>query len=154
MRQALVLILAVACALPVFGQGKIYSIDQRLTLAAASGVVTVQLPAGTLRNVSFTGVAVYCSVACEFTVERDGTLATTTARQPAPLNASDGNGTAMLYYSSNVGAGTTIARYVVPAGGTIPLSLTSKFLTAGQNFTIRTDAITGTFISNWQWREN
>lgn len=153
-RRIALLMLVALLAVSAFGQGKIYSIDQRLTLAAAPGVVTVQLPAGTRANVVFTGVAVYCSVQCEFTLERDGALATVTARQAAPLNASDGAGTAVLYYNSNAGVGAPIARYVVPAGGTLPLNLINKTLTAGQNLTVRTAAITGTLIVNFQWREN
>ena len=152
--KLILLVLLAALALPAFSQGKIYMIDQRLALVAASGVVTVQLPAVTTANVVFTGVSIYCSVQCEFTVERDGALATTTLRYPAPLNAKDGRGTARLYFNSNAGIGTTIARYVVPAGATLPLELIQKSLTAGQSLTVRTAAITGTLILNFQWREN
>lgn len=143
-----------ALAAPAFSQGRTYMVEQRLTPVASAAVVTVQLPAGTLRNVVFTGVSVYCSVQCEFTVERDGTLATATARTPPALNAAAGTGVAVLYYDSNAGVGTTVARHVVPAGQTIVLELIQKTLTAGQNLTIRTAVMTGTVITDWQYRQN
>lgn len=131
-----------------------YAVVQKTVLSGTAEAVTVQMPANAgARSASFTGASIYCSVECEFTVERDGTAATTTAITVQKLNSTAATATATAYSSSNVGTSTVIGRQVTPAGATVALDLGMKGLVAGDNLTIRTAAITGTVIINIDWVE-
>lgn len=148
------IIAALIMAAPVLaGRRGTYSVERKASLSGAAEVVTVQLPASTNRTARLVGASVYCSVECEFTLERDGSLATTTALTPAKLFSTDATVTAGAYHTSNVGSGTTFARHVVPAGGTLSLDLADVGLKAGETFTVRTASITGTAIVNVKWEE-
>ena len=130
-----------------------YMIEHKVALSDEAEVFTLQMPSAAKRSAVFTGLSVYASVECEVTLERDGTLATTTGKQPIPLNSEDEWGDVDAYYSSNVGAGKTLARHVIPAGSTLSLELVNKGLQPGKNLTVRTADITGTVIINAQWGE-
>jgi len=152
MRKAIfVLLLSVgtACA-----QRGAYLVSQKTTLTGAAEVVTVQLPPATSVNVAFERASVYCSVECEFTLERDGAAATQTAATPVRIIPSDPAPAATAYRSSNVGAGTVLTQYVVPAGGTVVLDLRLVLIKAGQNVSVRTSAITGVVIIQFGWKEH
>lgn len=128
-----------------------YTAVKKTVLDSDSEAVTVQLPAGATKTVAFRTASVYCSVECEFTVERNGTAATATSLAVNAVNGSDG--AARAYSSSNVGTGTVIGRNIVPAGGTTVIELEDAGLIAGQNLTIRTASITGTAIIVIKWFE-
>jgi hypothetical protein len=117
------------------------------TLSGAASVVTVQAPAtSAARTVRFTVAYVYCSVACDLTLERTGTAATATALAPAALNSTASTALTKAWRSSDVGAGTVIGKYSVPAGGTIVLDIKALTLSGAgtsKNLTLRTSAITG-----------
>ena len=153
-RNLLMLLTLCIVAFPAIAQNRTYMVGKKTALVAGAETITVQLPAAAKRTVGFTGASVYCSAECEFTVERDGTLATTTGVMPIPLNLADEWGTANAFYSSNAGVGKVIARHIVPAGQTLVMELTGKTLVAGQNFTLRTSSVTATVVINVQWREN
>jgi len=152
MKRLLILMLF---AVTAFGQNArgIYTAEWSQALVAAAQTITVQLPttAG-VRNAQMDSAAVYCSVQCEITVERNGTAATATAVASRVVTG-NATSTAIAYRSSNVGVGTVLSRLVVPTGGTMQLDLKDIGLLAGQNVSIRTAAITGTAIINVKWRE-
>lgn len=131
-----------------------YTATRTSTLTSSAEVITIQQPATPLRKLQFQGAAIYCSVACDLTVERDGTAATGTALAASAVNPLYRASTVSAYRSSDVGAGTTLATYTISAGGTLSLDLADKFLIgAGENFTLRTASITGTVRITVQWKE-
>ena len=141
----------------LFAQG-VYTAEYKATgLSSAASVVTVQLGNVTTAKAAYMlKAAVYCSVQCEITLERDGSQATTTAIVPAATRGSAPTVSSVAYRSSNVGTGTVLARYVVTAGSTMPIDLTDVILVPQrilENFSIRTAAITGDAIIVIKWRE-
>lgn len=136
------------------GQSRgVYQVERKSTSATAEAI-TVQVPVGSARSAQMTGASVYCSVEAEVTVERDGTVATTTSVTPAKMNSADATPGAVAFRSSNVGtANRTTARFIVPAGGTVSFDLLEHRLGAGENITIRTAHASGTVIINIQWSE-
>lgn len=135
-----------------------YSVSKTTTLAGAAEVITVQggTPANVklVRAVYFKAFDVTSSVACTVTLERDGTAASSTALDIAPLNNNMPASQAVAFSNSNVGTGTVLAQYSVPAGGQIAVALTNKQLYFGKdNLTLRISSITGTVNINLQWDE-
>jgi hypothetical protein len=153
MRKLLTLVLLFAAVLMAQSARGIYSYEISAALAPGAQVVTVQIPTGTVvRNAKMDSAAVYCSVQCEITVERNGALATATA---GTVRTITGNVTpiARVYRASNVGVGTVLSRLIVPAGATIIVDMADIGIFAGQNATVRTASITGTTILVVKWRE-
>lgn len=151
MRRFLLSALSVACAFSAD-----YSITKKTSLSAAAEVITIQQPSSGARSVRFEAATLYCSVACEVTLERDGSAASSTALTVNKLAGSAvPNPTVQAFSSSNVGSGTVLARYNVPAGSTLVVDLGSFGWVEGsnRNITFRTDAITGVFVINVFWTE-
>ena len=134
-----------------------YTVERKSALVASPDAITVQLPTAALATSALMmKAAVYCSVECEITLERDGTAATATALTPVPLQTTFETVSANAYHSSNVGVGSVIARYTVAAGLTLPLDLVDVALLRNatpENFTIRVASMTGTIIRVIKWRE-
>jgi hypothetical protein len=84
-------------------------------------------------------------------MERDGTAPTTTAGTVVKLNSDAGSASVVPYYSSNVGAGTTIKNYTISAGSELLIDMSDKGLTPGKNITI-TPSLSGARVY-FQWRE-
>lgn len=99
---------------------------------------------------------VYCSVACEVTVSRDGTAASTTAATEINFNGGF-TPIATAFIDSNAGAGTTLFKFHVVAGETVGRSLVGFFLEddddTANNLTVQTDAITGDAKVLIAWQE-
>jgi hypothetical protein len=152
--RKLILLLALVPGLLLAQRGT-YTVERKTSLSASAETITVQLGSavGVVRSVGFVTASVYCSVACEVTLERDGTLATTTAITPQKVNPEDNVVTATAYRSSNVGSGATIGRQILGAGALMVFDLHDVGLTAGKNFSIKTDSITGTVVINIKWKE-
>lgn len=146
------LIILSLLTLALYAQGT-YVIERKSSLSASTEAITVQLPAGTNRTLKLQDASVYCSAQCEATLERDGSLATTTAITPAKLNSTDATAAAQAFRSSNAGSGTSIGRQVIGAGQVFILDLQEVGLKAGESFTVRIDSITATVIINVKWRE-
>lgn len=140
--KVLFLLVMMACA--AFAQAD-YVVMSEDSLTAAASVVTVQSPSSNAaRVVRFVGAYVYCSVTCDVTLERNGTAATATSVTPVAVNASAPAAKTAAYKLSDVGAGTVIGKYTVPAGGTQVIDLASAAIMApGGNLSLRTSAITG-----------
>lgn len=83
-----------------------------------ASVVTVQQPATLARNVQFEQAIVCSSTAGSFTVERNGTAASSTALTVALLSSVNPAVKATAWHTSNVGAGTVISGTVLVAAGT------------------------------------
>lgn len=130
-----------------------YSYEKSTTLSGASEAVTIQMPANSSDTAAMQTATIYSSVAATFTLERNGSLATTTQATPSEINGgSTGDGRA--YYSSNVGSGTTIKTYTLSAGQELPIDLLGVGLKPGQNVTIRSASMTGSIRIYFQWRES
>ena len=141
----------------LFAQG-VYTAEYKATgLSSAASVVTVQLGnITTIKAVYLQSAAVYCSVACEITLERDGTQATGTALTPTATRSGSPTVKATAWRSSDAGVGTVLARYLIPAGGTLLLELEDIVLVPQrilENFTVRTAAISGNAIIVVKWKE-
>jgi hypothetical protein len=152
-------ILLFAVCLLALGQPQagFYCATKTTALSGAAEVVTVQQPATGARSVSFSGASIYASVETGLLLQRDGTAASSTTLAPAKLNASADTAAATAWSSSNVGSGTTLAAYTVPAGGTLVLDLSGIWLLGNgtaKNLTLRTASVTGTVKINICWREN
>ena len=139
-------------AIAALAQGT-YVVERKSSLSTSAETITVQLPAGTVRTAKLVDASIYCSAQCEVTLERDGSLATTTTVTPVKLNSTDSTATAQAYRSSNAGSGTTIGRQIIGAGQVLVFDVEDVGLTAGETFTVRTDAITATVIVSVKWRE-
>lgn len=136
-----------------------YEALKQTALVAAAEIVTVQQPAAASRTIYPKEAYVYCSVACTFTVERDGTAATGTALTVISLHASNPTTAVTAWHTSNVGAGTTVSPTYALGGGAenwLLIDLT-KFVLVGdgtaKNLTVRTSSITGTARISIVWEE-
>jgi hypothetical protein len=124
--------------------------------SGAAAVSTIQVPGSGLPSVTIRACAVSISstVALSFTLERSGTIASTTILAPAPTNLEAPTAVTKAFKTSNVGAGTVLSQFQLAAGATIVLDLTKVYLVlGGDNITIRTSSVTGTVNINWQWFE-
>jgi hypothetical protein len=133
-----------------------YTASDTATPSAAAEVSTLQVPGSGQPSVAIRacGVSISSTVALSFTLERTGTVASTTSLTPASVNRQAPSPVVTAFKQSNVGSGTVIAAYQLAAGGTISLDLTKEMLQqGGDNVTIRTNSITGTVNINWTWFE-
>ena len=131
-----------------------YQVLKETSLSAAAETITVQT-VGLADVHRMKWATVYCSVACDFTITQNGTAATTTTLAVTSSNGVQ-TGSAVAFSASNVGAGTTLAKYSVPAGGTFAVSLSEFRLqalsaTTPGNLNIVTSSITGTVRIQIKW---
>lgn len=146
--------LALLFVLALCAQAQDYVAVKETALTGAAEVITIQQPATGALTVRFKTAWVDCSVACTITVERNGTGATATTLTPSPLNS--GTAKAKAWSGSNVGTGTVISKFSLPAGSGVPLNLAGITLVGNgisKNLTIRTSSITGTVHINIVWTE-
>lgn len=151
-RLASLLFLASLSALAQSGitnvpNGVNYTLQQAVTLSGTAAVLTVQSQA-IANKVYFISAYVDSTVAITFTLERNGTAATATSATINNINPNEIATTMTGYTASNVGSGTVLGTYAVPAGGSVALDLSFiSFLTnagTGTNLTLRTSSATGT----------
>lgn len=139
-------------------QTREYVVPYTADLTATAAIVTVQQPAsGGAGVVRFSGLYIYCSVACNFTLERTGTAATATAATPVPLNSTTTAARTTAFTASNVGSGTTLGTYSLLASTSKSFDLAGVALFGNgtaKNFTVRTNAITGTVQVVIQFKED
>ena len=154
-RTLLVLGLLAANGVLVAGDGDSYGVYKETSLSATAEVITVQQPPSPTKTIQMSGASVYCEVECTFTVERDGAAATTTSATVVALSRFNPEGTARVYHTSNVGAGTTLVKHTVPAGTTFVVDLSAIRIdrTPGANVSIRTNSIIGVARIFTQWEE-
>ncbi len=132
-----------------------YVARKSTALSGAVETVTVQNPSTGGKVVIFDTAILYASVATDFTLKFGGTAATTTALTPTPLYHSTAS-TALAFHTSNVGAGTTVEVYTVPAGSTMVIDLSKFYLdasSASQNLSIASSSVTGTVRINIAFQE-
>lgn len=127
-----------------------YTVTDALSLSSAGEVLTLQVGATAANNkkVYVDGIYVFADAAATFTLERDGTAATTTGPSaPTPLRKGQPAATSVYFTASNVGSGTVLGKYGIPAGGYVAFGLDDfGFLDpngGSQNLTIRVDSMTG-----------
>lgn len=135
-----------------------YAVKRDVTLSSASSAVTVQQPATGSRVAQFVNAYVYCAVACEITIERNGAAASSTAatidrHNPETTVAS----AAQAFHTSNVGAASSsIGPILLAAGGGQVLDLSSYQMRGdgtGSNLTVRTNVISGRVVIIIRWME-
>lgn len=128
-------------------------LDNDLTTTARK--LTLQMAAAPTRNVFPVAAKVYCANACVVTQVINGTAASATSatiRNPRGIRTAN----ATAWTQSNVGAGTTIATDVIPAGTTMRFDLSTyemRGTSSATNLTLATDAISGRVIMTIIWNE-
>lgn len=172
MRTAIRLLFALLLWSPAFAQSddireiettQYFAAYRTASLSAAAETVTIHQSgtAVSVRKAYLDAASIYCSVPCVVTLERSGAAPTTTELTPVALN-NWGSGvtpstTVKVYHTSNVGAGTAVAAYPVPADSTLVLDLHGMVLAGGtsttRNVTLKTDSITGVVRLVLKWRE-
>jgi len=151
--------LLVAIALPLRPAATfdpIYNASKTTVLSGGTEVITIQNPNNKGVKMSVRGVYVKCSVPCDFTLERDGTAATTTAlafdrgskASPAPVG--------VAFSASNAGTGVFKWPYTSgPSGLSVPLTgVDLPGDGSNSNFSVRIAALTGTVFVLTQWGES
>lgn len=129
-----------------------------LTLSGAGTSFTLQQKAGGGKQISLEVAVISCSVACTVTQAQNGTAASTTASTVVPIEPNNTTGTATVWTSSNVGAGTSVPGPLpVPAAGVVVLDLSkvyfAKTSTNTTNYTIIISSISGTASITYYWSE-
>lgn len=157
-------------AMYAHAQGKttpLYTAIQETILSGAAESVTIQQPAASKQQVSFTQADIYCSVACTITASQNGSAATGTAVTGLCTANPCTSGIAqfpfsppvqaLMFKSSNVGTGEVFKTFYIPAAGVLSLDLSNFFLLKGSggasNFTLTTNSITGTVRIQIGWTE-
>ena len=157
-----ILCLVVLLALPLLAQeprrNNTYTVQYDDSPSAGASVLTVQQPAASANSVEAVWAHIYCSVDCVVELERDGTAASTTGATEVGTSTNSPTQTATAFYDSNVGNGTTVDKFTIPAEQTLAINLSAyKIWLIGvgttKNFTLRTDSITGTVRMTMSWRE-
>ena len=138
-------------------QAQVYTAAKNTALTTAAEVVTIQQPATGSRQVTFISVYFDCSVACQFTLERNGTAASSTSLAVKNVNPNETAPSSVAWSSSNVGVGTTIGIYNCASACALSIDLTgvafSQGSTAGTNITMRSNSITGTVDVIFKFKE-
>jgi hypothetical protein len=118
-------------------------------LTSAGVALSIQAPGTTgARVVRMVRAVAYCSVACDVTLERDGTAASATALTPTPVMSQYPAALTKAYSGSDVGTGTVIGKWSLSTTVStvvIPLDTVAIFRGTGTpNLTLRVSSITGT----------
>lgn len=155
MKLLAAVLLTCACA---FADGD-YVAYQKTVLSGAGTALTVQQPTTGGKTMRIRAAVITCTstAACDFTLERDGTAATTTLGTAGPLTRFTPAARTEVYTSSNVGTGAIAIPYTVAAGGTLPLTDFKMFMAGNggaNNITLRAGTMTGTIILLIYFSEN
>lgn len=144
-RLIALLVSTCACAL-----AQDYVVTRDVTLASSADAVTIQQPSSNSRVVRGAKVFIRCIAACDVTIEREGTAATTSAVTPVAVNPSTSNAAHVTaFVASDVGVGTVVARDSIPANGFTIFDMSKVTLNGSgtsKNFTIRIASMTGRVI--------
>lgn len=148
MKKSLLLFLSLI-TFSTLATAQVYTVRKNTALSSAAEVVTIQQPATLARQVTFISAYFDCSVACSFTLERNGTAATSTTLAVTNVNPEETAASTKAWSGSNVGTGTVIASYNCTAACSVSIDLTGIMFpqngsTTATNLTLRSSAITGT----------
>lgn len=132
----------------------VYTAYKETVLAAAAEVVTIRTPATGNKSAFLLDSFLYCSVACEVTVEAQGTYSSGNTITPTKGRSTLGT-SAILATSGTVITSTTVRiKYFLAAAEKLSLDLRGIFLTeVADALTFRTNAITGTVIIAARWEQ-
>jgi hypothetical protein len=158
MKKLLLLVLLTGA--PLFSQ-TYYSFSGSYTASGNPIVLTVQQPITPTKNFRFVGVEIDnqdSSNGITFTAERNGGTATVTAGTYVPVNPQDAPGTALVFTTSNAGAGSVIGNYFVAPLTFRVIDLSKVYLpfvtsAPTNNFTLRSGTFTGTVKITIVWQE-
>jgi hypothetical protein len=125
----------------------IYTVYKDTTLAGAAEVVTIRTPSsGSNKSAYMIDVDLYCSVACEVTIEMQGTYSTGTTITPVKGQSSKSASEILATSGTSISGTTVKTKKYLAAGETCPLDLIGIFLTEPADaITFRTNSITGQF---------
>ena len=121
--------------------------------SSSTTAVTIQRPAAANKAMYFHQAWMYCASAQTATLKWNGTAATATAGTAARLPGTTFQASAVPYTASDVGAGTTGATYVIPAGLTYAIDLSPFVLGATGANTNLSISTTGTCTITFTWGE-
>lgn len=135
-----------------------YMVHKQTALTSAAEVVTIQQPSSGSKRVIFLSAYFDCSVACSFTLERNGTAASATTLTVNNLNLGETPPTTTAWSGSNVGNGTVLATYTCAAACSLPIDLTGLVFppsnSTATNVTLRSSSITGTVDILFKYQES
>lgn len=160
-KYLMIAVLAAMLLLPVGGSAQDpnitrFSVFKATTLSGTAEVVTLQQPAADGEIIRVENVEVWCSVACDITLERDGTAATGTALTPI-VKVTYGTAVTNAFHTSDVGVGSVITTKTLPLNTIIPITFPGGLYLAptgtASNFSVRTSAITGDVKITMIWTE-
>lgn len=128
---------------------EVFTVAHSCSASGSACVWTIQQPASGAKNLKLIGFTVYCSAACTFSQERNGTAASGNTITPTKVNTeSSATPTFTAHHTSGSTGGTSIGgTSYVAAGVTQPIDLTSNYIIGSgttRNFTVRTSSFTGT----------
>lgn len=133
-----------------------YAYYKTSSLSGAAEAITLQQPSSSAKLVVGKSATLYCSAACTWTLAVNGTAATATAATELVLSEGSPTPSGTVFSSSNVGAGTTIATYVLAAGEKVTIDLSSirlRSASTAKNLTLSTNSITATVTITLKWQE-
>lgn len=140
-----------------FCSAQVYVARKQTVLTAAAEVVTIQQPTSASRQVTFIGAYFDCSVACSFTLEVNGTPATTTTLAVNNVNPVETVAKSTAFSASNVGTGTVLFSYNCANACSQSIDLTGIVFAQGSsnitNLTLRSSSITGTVDIGFKFSE-
>lgn len=137
--------------------GQVYVVQKTTALTASAEVITVQQPATGARQVNFIAAYFDCSSACSFTLERNGTAASSTSLAVRNVNPGETVAATTAFSASNVGTGTVLGAYNCPNSCSVSIDLTgivfSQVNGTGANLTLRSNSITATVDITFKYSE-
>lgn len=161
-RFLLLLVATLAMAQGPVGTVSTIVVRKQTVLAGAAEVVTVQMPSTVPttgpRAVKFLSAAFDCTVACSFTLERNGSAATTVSLTPLNANPQEPPPITVAFNTSNSAGGSVIGSYNCAAAcPPVPIDLTGIWFNNAsvgtQNLTLRSNSITGTVDIMFKYQE-
>lgn len=138
-----------------YAQG-VFTVTRDVSLSATGDALTIQQPASGANVVQLVGLSVTCSVACDATIERNGTAATSTAATANPVVDVTNAAKATVWTASNVGNGTVLSKTPLLAGVPTTFEVSRlRLVTTGtqHNYSVRISSITGRAVIVLMWQE-
>ena len=136
----------------------VFTVTRTKALSGAATVMTVQQPAASANNVQAQWIKIFTDVAVTVELERDGTAATATGETEVGTSPDSPTPTATAFYDSDVGNGTTVDTFDLPADTMLVADLLRYEIYlmgngTGINFSLRSSSVTGNVRITICWSE-
>lgn len=155
-------IIGLLAAVAAVGQppqrNNMYTVTRTKSLSGAATVLTIQQPATAANTVQAEWVKIFTDVAVTVELERDGTAATATGETEVGTSPNSPTPAATAFYDSDVGNGTTIDTFDLPADTMLVADL-RRFkiylvgVGMGKNFSLRSSSVSGNVRITICWSE-